>query len=141
MMLSISNERLKHSLEVARLMKETASDKGWSKEKCEEMFILGYLHDVGYEFAEQQCDHASIGGEILKSQGYKYWKEVSYHGKLEVDYSSEELDMLNMADMRIDSSGNDVGVAMRLEDIATRYGKESTQFVEAELLAKKLNLL
>ena len=141
MMLNISNERLKHSLEVARLMKETAADKGWSKQKCEEMFILGYLHDVGYEFSEQQCDHASIGGEMLRNQGYKYWKEVSCHGKLDVDYSSEELDMLNMADMRIDSKGNDVGVDMRLEDIATRYGKDSRQFVEAELLAKKLNLL
>ena len=78
---------------------------------------------------------------MLRNQGYKYWKEVSYHGKLEVDYSSEELDMLNMADMRIDSKGNDVGVEKRLEDIATRYGKASMQFIEAELLAKKMNLL
>ena len=122
-------------------MKGLAADKGWSKQKCEEMFILGYLHDVGYEFSEQQCDHANIGGEMLRNQGYKYWKEVSYHGKLEVDYSSEELDMLNMADMRIDSKGNDVGVEKRLEDIATRYGKASMQFIEAELLAKKMNLL
>ena len=39
-MLNISYERLKHSLEVARLMKGLAADKGWSKQKCEEMFIL-----------------------------------------------------------------------------------------------------
>ena len=76
-MLSISNERLKHSLEVARLMKKSAEDAGWNKQKCEEMFVLGFLHDIGYEFAEQQCDHASVGGEMLKNQGYKYWKEVS----------------------------------------------------------------
>ena len=89
-MLSISNERLKHSLEVARLMKKSAEDAGWNKQKCEEMFVLGFLHDIGYEFAEQQCDHASVGGEMLKNQGYKYWKEVSCHGKLDIEYFSEE---------------------------------------------------
>lgn len=140
-MLSISNERLKHGLEVARLMKKSAEDAGWTTQKCEEMFILGFLHDIGYEFAEQQCDHASVGGEMLKNQGYKYWREVSCHGKLDVEYISEELTMLNIADMSIDSTGKEVGVSARLSDIASRYGIDSKQYVEAEQLARKIGLL
>lgn len=140
-MLSISNERLKHSLEVARLMKKSAEDAGWNKQRCEEMFVLGFLHDIGYEFAEQQCDHASVGGEMLKNQGYKYWKEVSCHGKLDVEYISEELTMLNIADMCIDSTGKEVGASERLSDIAARYGVDSKQYLEAEQLARKIGLL
>ena len=140
-MLSISNERLKHNLEVARLMKKSAEDAGWNKQKCEEMFVLGFLHDIGYEFAEQQCDHASVGGEMLKNQGYKYWKEVSCHGKLDIEYFSEELTMLNIADMSIDSTGKEVGVSARLSDIASRYGIDSKQYIEAEQLARKIGLL
>lgn len=140
-MLSMSDERLKHSLEVARLMKKLSADAGWSVEKCEEMFVLGYLHDIGYEFAEQQCDHASIGGELLRNQGYRYWREVFCHGKPDVDYVSDELTMLNIADMRIDSTGQEVGAESRLEDIASRYGRDSKQYIEAEQLAKKIGLL
>lgn len=122
-------------------MKKSAEDAGWNKQKCEEMFVLGFLHDIGYEFAEQQCDHASVGGEMLKKQGYKYWKEVSCHGKLDVEYISEELTMLNIADMCIDSTGKEVGANERLSDIAARYGVDSKQYIEAEQLARKIGLL
>ena len=140
-MLSISDERLKHSLEVARLMKELAEGAGWNKQKCEEMFVLGLLHDIGYESAEQQCEHAGLGGEMLKNQGYKYWKEVSCHGKLDAEYSSEELTILNIADVSVDSTGKKVGVSARLSDIASRYGVDSKQYIEAEQLARKIGLL
>ena len=78
---------------------------------------------------------------MLRNQGYKYWQEVSCHGKLEAEYSSKELDILNMADMQIDSKGNHVGAEMRLKDIASRYGIESKQYVEAKLLAQKIGLM
>lgn len=137
-MLTISDERLKHSIEVARLMKKMSEDAGWSQEKCEEMFVLGYLHDIGYEFSEQQCDHASVGGRMLKIQEYKYWQEVFFHGKLNIEYMSEELTILNIADMNIDSKGHNVGIKERLKDIAVRYGEKSKQFVEAKLLIEKI---
>lgn len=137
-MLTISDERLKHSIEVARLMKKMAEEIGWTQEKCEEMFLLGYLHDIGYEFSEQQGDHASVGGIMLKRQKYKYWQEVFFHGKLNAEYTSEELTMLNIADMNIDSKGHNVGIKERLKDIAVRYGEKSKQFIEAKLLIEKI---
>lgn len=140
-MIGISNDRLNHSIEVARMMVELSEKAGWSPAKCQEMFLLGYVHDIGYEFAENQCDHADIGAEILKEQGYKYWQEVALHGKIDSSYESEELRMLNIADMSVDSKGNRVGAKKRLEDIGDRYGLESKQYLEAVQLANRIGLL
>jgi len=140
-MIGISNDRLNHSIEVARMMVELSEKAGWSPTKCQEMFLLGYVHDIGYEFAENQCDHADIGAKILKEQGYKYWQEVALHGKIDSSYESEELRMLNIADMSVDSHGIRVGAKRRLEDIAERYGVKSKQYLEAVQLANKIGLL
>jgi len=68
----IDNDRLKHIVEVAKLMKEKAEIVGLDKE---EMFTLGILHDIGYEFGENN-DHNFVGFEILDKQNYKYANEV-----------------------------------------------------------------
>ena len=39
---------------------------GWSDEKCREMFVMGYLHDVGYQFAHEQSEHEELGGDLLR---------------------------------------------------------------------------
>ena len=140
-MIGISNDRLKHSVGVARLMYEMSLQKRWSLEKSKEMFSLGFLHDIGYEFSERQEEHPQIGGTMLKRQGYKYWKEVYYHGTVIDEYHSEELMLLDVADMLIDSCGVRVEATERLEDILRRYGIESMQYKGAKLLAKELGLL
>lgn len=141
MMIGISSDRSKHCLAVARLMYEMATEKGWTENKCHEMFLLGYVHDIGYEFCEDQPDHPTVGAKLLKNQGYKYWREVKYHGVVTDKYSSDELKMLNLADMTIDSSGKHVGAEKRLIDIKGRYGEESQQYKDAKLLAHKLGLI
>lgn len=83
--------------------------------------MLGFNHDIGYEYSENGKNHNKIGGEILKSSGFKYWREVYYHGEITQEYSSQYLDILNCADMQIDKKGNDVGFEKRLEDIKNRY--------------------
>ena len=140
-MIGISDQRGKHSLAVARLMGQMAADKGWSEEMCREMFFLGYIHDIGYEFSQEQQEHSYVGGQFLKEQGYRYSREVWYHGIVTEEYSSEELKLLNTADMCIDSSGNHVGAVRRLADIEERYGVSSRQYTEAEKLAQRLGLI
>ena len=137
----MTDNRLKHSASVAEFMYESATDKGWSTEKCQEMFILGYLHDIGYQFTEVQEEHNTVGGLILKSLGYSYWKEVYNHGKVQSKYRSVELDLLNTADLSIDSSGNFVGVHERLTEIMEKYGDASIQYIEATELALRLGLI
>ena len=130
-------DRLKHSLAVARKMVSIGKNKGLSEEQLQELFILGYNHDIGYEFGTNE-NHSIIGGNILKQSNYKYWQEVYFHGETDIQYHSLYLNILNMADMQIDKYGNDVGYDKRLEDIKNRYGENSTTYKNAEILISQL---
>ena len=121
----MNEDRLKHSYSVGKKMMELGKEKNLSKEELEDLFVLGLNHDIGYEVDNTGKNHNKIGGEILKRSGYKYWKEVYYHGKKQDEYNSLYLNILNSADMQIDKFGNDVGFEKRLEDIKSRYGEES----------------
>lgn len=138
----ISEDRKKHIWSVAKFLKEFAIQEKMNKQDIEDLFMLGLLHDIGYEFLEPQdyVTHNFIGGGILKEQGYKYWKEIYYHGIANCEYQSKFLDLLNWADMRIDSSGNEVSLDGRLEELSTRYNvplKELDSYpIVCELKAK-----
>lgn len=111
---------------------------GWSDEKCREMFVMGYLHDVGYQFAHDQAEHEELGGDLLRSLGFAYWAEIFNHGNPDSAYQSNELLALNLADMLTSKDGSATTIPARLEDIASRYGVESTQYVAAKKLADVL---
>lgn len=132
-------DRLKHSISVGRKMVEIGKEKELTDLELKELFLLGYNHDIGYEFSNKGINHNVIGGEILKENGFKYWKEVYYHGEIDLEYKSMYLDILNQADMQIDKYGNDVGYEKRLEDIKQRYGEESIVYQKAYKLVERLN--
>ena len=134
----MNEDRLKHSLSVARKMVEIAKSKNLNEEDIENCFVIGYNHDVGYEFAENKFNHNIIGGKILKNSNFKYWKEIYYHGEIDTEYKSLYLDILNQADMQIDKYGNDVGYDKRLEDIKNRYGEHSEVYNKCYKLIDKL---
>ena len=123
----MDNDRLKHSYAVANKMIELGKEKSLSEIELQELFLLGYLHDIGYEFGINE-NHNVIGGNLLKGSNYKYWQEVYYHGIPNSEYKSLYLDILNTADMMIDKYGNDVGFDKRLDDIKNRYGENSIQY-------------
>lgn len=138
-MIGFNENRQKHSFGVAQKMYELAKEKGWTEDKCRDMFLLGYLHDIGYQFSDTKDNHNSVGGLLAGNNGYKYWKEIMYHGDPFIEGScSEELTLLNIADMSVDSKGNNVGVGNRLEDIRNRYGEYSIQYQNSLELAKKI---
>ena len=132
-------DRLKHCISVGRKMIEIGKEKDLTDLELKELFLLGYNHDIGYEFSNKGINHNVIGGEILKENGFKYWKEVYYHGEINLDYKSMYLEILNQADMQIDKYGNDVGYEKRLEDIKQRYGEESIVYQKAYKLVERLN--
>lgn len=139
--MDISQDRLQHSIGVARKMYEISLQRGGNIEEAQKMFILGFVHDVGYEFCKTQNEHADVGAEILKLCGFQYSDEVKYHGKVQNDYSSEELYILNVADFLVGSDGRPCSAEDRLEGIAQRYGENTSQYIEATRLAKELNLI
>ena len=134
----MDEDRLKHSLSVARKMVEIAKSKNLNEKDIENCFVIGYNHDVGYEFAENKINHNIIGGKILKNSNFKYWKEIYYHGEIDTEYKSLYLDILNQADMQIDKYGNDVGYDKRLENIKNRYGEDSEVYNKCYKLINKL---
>ncbi len=129
--------KLKHSLAVAKKMIEIGKECNLDDKELQDLFVLGFNHDIGYEYGNN-FSHEHIGGEILKRNNYKYWKEVYYHGDINTQYSSLFLQILNKADMQIDKYGNDVGYTKRLEDIKDRYGENSITYKNAEILISKL---
>lgn len=134
--MGLDEKRMLHSLGVAKRMKRLTNELYPDNDEfANEMFILGLLHDVGYEFTYIQQKHAEVAGNTLEMNGYKYWKEVYYHGK------SEALRILNIADLLTDSKGNQTTLQERLRDVKKRYGENSFAYKDFQKLAKKLELL
>lgn len=134
----ISEDRLKHCLGVAKKMEMLVETN--DNYKClnpKEMFTLGLLHDIGYEFSDN-AGHNVAGGLLLKAQGYKYWKEVYYHGVPQTEYLSEALMLLNHADVTVGPTGLSVTVEERIEDIGHRYGKDSKQYKDCVKLVSMI---
>jgi len=134
--MAIKENKMLHSLAVGRLMEQMAEGRGWNPERTKEMFLLGMLHDIGYEHGEPKS-HAVIGGELLKKSNYRYWQEVYHHGSPDTEYDSEELDLLNMADLSIDSCGFYVTPYERVKEIKRRYGADSDEYKNATLIKEK----
>ena len=78
----MDEDRLRHSIEVARKMVEIAKSKNFSNEDIQNCFIIGYNHDIGYEFTKNGINHNIIGGEIY------------YHDEINIEYNSLYLDIL-----------------------------------------------
>lgn len=133
----IDNNRLNHSLAVARKMVEIGKLYNLKDDELRDLYVLGFNHDIGYEYGNNS-NHEHIGGKILKRNNYKYWKEIYYHGDINSEYTSLFLKILNKADMQIDKYGNDVGYIKRLADIKCRYGEFSSTFVNAKKLIESL---
>lgn len=120
-----------HSVAVANRMLTIAkqikpNEDAWIKD----MWLLGYLHDIGYcmlpfDAPDITAEHTKLGAEYLKVSGFVYWKEVFYHGKVQDEYTSLELNILNISDMTTDTKGNYVTMEERYVDVCSRYGEDS----------------
>lgn len=135
----ITQIRWQHILGVARKAKMLAEKlKPNDTQYAEDMFLLGIMHDLGYEFMESNASHATAGGEILKRNNYRYWQEVSLHGDETVENMTDELFILNCADMMTGPKGEDFTFDERLEEIASRFGKNADAYKKCVIEVEKL---
>ena len=135
----ITQNRWQHILSVARKAKNLALKLRPKDEQfAQDMFLLGMLHDIGYEFCNDVCNHGAIGGKILERSKYKHWQEVANHGNVTIDNMSDELFILNYADMTTGSNGEDFSFDERLKDIADRYGADSSAYKKCVIEVEKL---
>lgn len=136
--MAITLDKLQHILGVARYMYQQALSDGKSEEYAQEMFVLGFVHDIGYEFDDSGRSHHHVGGKILNRMNFKYAQEVTTHGLPDCLGFSEEAMRLNAADMRIMPGGDEVTLEERVADITTRYGEGSVQALCAAEMARRL---
>ena len=135
---SLSESRLAHSLAVANKMRQLAIEDGsFSKEEIDDMWLLGYLHDIGYAYGEPK-GHAARGGMILKQSNYKHWLAVYNHGLGDTNIQYRELALLNIADLTTNSKGIDVSCTDRVEQIKNNYGEDSNNYKNAIILSNYL---
>lgn len=135
----ITYARWQHILGVARRAQALAEKlRPEDKAFAQDMFLLGMLHDFGYEFAENPGEHPQIGAEILKRQGYRYWREIENHGNVNVTEVSDELFILSCADMTTGPGGERFTMRERIDNMAQRYGKDSHAHKKATVAAGKL---
>ena len=92
----LTKDRLNHMHKVAEVLYNISPE-----DKKEEMYVLGFLHDIGYLYSTDH--HSKSGANLLKLVGYKYWKEIKYHGTPNPTYMSHELNELNRANLCVNS--------------------------------------
>lgn len=158
--IGISENRLHHILGVARKAYSIAKNMGFSEEFARKCFMLGWIHDVGYEFVTDSPDHSiqsasllDMLGDYIYPEGYRRdsikpgirviiersIRAIACHGSFVQDMT-EEYKILNMADLQVDNEGNEVSVEERLEDIKERYGEYSKEYLDACEIAFRVGL-
>ena len=135
----INSNRWQHILGVARKAKILADRlKPNDEPYSEDMFLLGLLHDFGYEFTENGKNHAIVAGQILERSGYKYWQDVVNHSEEATDNMSDETFILNCADLSVSPDGKDMSFEERIVELAKRHGANSPQYKRAVSKIQKL---
>lgn len=128
---------IKRSLAIAKKMNELAKVKRPNDENyAEDMYLLGLLHDIGYRTNPER--HEVCGGLQLMRQGYKYWEVISNHGKPDSTFQSEELQLLNIADMAIDENGEEMPYDYIVRTIDEKYGASSEQAINTHKIITQM---
>ena len=130
---------LNHSVVVASVMFDIALERTGDIEYAKQMHALGLLHDIGKTLElGKDGGHEVVGGLHMGKHGYKYWREIFWHGTPNCVYRTKELDILNTADLCVMSNGSKVSPLDRIEDICERYGVFSQQYMNAMMLFGEL---
>ena len=111
---------------------------GWAEEKCQDMYVLGMMHDIGYELNSDPFEHDVAMANALGRSGYKYIDEIYHHSRMQTEYDTPEMRLLYFADMTVDGKGNWVTIEDRLRDLEERHGKDSEVYKESEEIADAL---
>lgn len=121
--------RFRHCYGVGRKMYEYAKNVyGWDENHCREMYILGILHDQGYEFETSELKHDALLSSMLAT--YPYRNEIRYHNKYQSHYDTPEMRLMYYADCTVDGWGNSCTYEERLEDLKRRHGENSEAYLE-----------
>lgn len=141
--IGISEHRLDHTIAVARKCYDLAKNEyGMSEMDARKMFLMGFLHDMGYEFSEGTEEHPHVMGDILESLSEQDKNDIVFairtHGKPKKFLGTYNQAILNEADLTINHLGEEVSMQERCEDIRKRYGDTSHQYLNSVQMIEQL---
>lgn len=131
----ISDSKLKHILGVARECERLASEKGLSKDEQTACFVMGFLHDIGYERCDKSTtsDHPKHSYSMIcdfEKHKYDILNAIKSHGNKYENMTVFD-EILNTADLTIDYQGNPTTIEQRLFDIKNIHGEDSLHYQHA----------
>lgn len=124
---------------VARKARRIAKEIGMTDNEADACFVMGILHDIGYEDLDEMNNAKShpIKSEQMitsfLSNKIACTTAIALHGSYQEDLNKYDF-VLNKADMTIDGKGNECSYEDRLNDIKIRRGEDS----EAYLASKQM---
>ena len=141
----ISKERIAHCHGVAEFMYGNAKRFHCNNLTPEDLYILGYLHDIGY--INGKTSHEDNGATLMQhisnnQRASLFERCIRYHGHTPKEYMDSqmctdmeipnELILLWYANMSVESSGEHageiVGFEKRLDGIKNRLGEDSLAY-------------
>ena len=137
----ISENKIKHCLGVARACRGLAISHNLPSDMVDAMFVMGLLHDIGYE-QEPDSNHGNKSFEMIENF-IKYQKEaneaIMCHGLVSTDMQWSIFDeILNQADMIIGHDGSHTTIADRLKGIRDHWGEDSIHYQHALNVVEKI---
>ena len=121
---------------MARRCREIAKEQGLSEHEQNACYIMGFLHDIGYDNladGEEVENHPERSYEMVSdSLNYMYeiLNTIRSHG-MKYDNLTIWDKILNTADLQINFYGERVSCEDRLKDIKSRHGKETIHYDHA----------
>ena len=132
--------RYKHCHSVGRKMYDYAKRiLHLDEATCREMFVLGAIHDIGYELSSDAFEHDTAMATALCS--YKYNREIALHSRLQLEYDSMAMRLLYLGVSTVDGQGIWCTLDERLKDLGKRYGLNSEVYTESLAIANHLKRL
>lgn len=129
--IGISEHRMKHIVAVAEECKRLAEEE-YKLTPLDVMkaYVIGFNHDIGYAFSDETWQHPIIGCNMLRYAFGKDVPAIRFHGKPSVDRTVFQ-DILNKADLTINSRGVKIPMDIRVAEIKKVYGENSSQYKNA----------
>ena len=141
--IGISEDKIAHSLAVARKCYQIAKEEyELTETNARKVFLLGLIHDFGYEFSVEPEDHPSVAVNILASLNKVDIDQMMFailtHGKPARFIGTTYQAILNEADLTVDHKGNEVTMKERCDSVAERYGVDSQAHSNMVKMSQKI---
>ena len=141
--IGISDDKILHSLNVARKCYQLAKEEyELTETNARKAFLLGLIHDFGYEFSQEAEDHPSVAVNVLASLNKNDIDQMMFailtHGKPARFSGTIYQVILNEADLTVDHMGNNVTMKERCDAISEHYGQDSQEYHNSVKMGQKI---